>query len=459
MFQHLRKIQSESLAPTDTITDSKGELTKDAIFDYLNDDDDKKDDELDIDLNKDKDKDKKDDKKTEKKEAKTDEESDEDDKTDTEETEEPDELEELEEELEEPDEDKLELTIPASRREILKKYPKIFKDFPGLETAFYREQAYTKLIPTIAEAKEAVDKSQTLDKFEADLEKGNTEVVLNAIKQNNPKAFAKVADEYMSTLAKVDEKAYHHVLGNTIRHTIIAMVEESRNSGNEALEQAAVILNQFIFGSSKFTSPQKLVNDNTKTSESDEKEQKITERERNLARQRFNSANDDLSTRVDKAYRGAIEAAIDPKDSMSEYVKKTAIRDAQEELESLIEKDTRFKTLVDKLWEKAIEDDYSSDSVNRIKRAFASKAQTLLPNVVQKARIAALKGMGKRVRDDNNDNKDEDSHPSKESKKSNDSRSRRESNRGEESRQRNDSGSKSKIPVGMSSLEYLMSDD
>ncbi len=115
--------------------------------------------------------------------------------------------------------------------------------------------------------------------------------------------------------------------------------------------------------------------------------------------------------------------------------------------------------MVDKLWEKAIESDYSPESVNRIKRAFASKAQTLLPSVVQKARIAALKGMGKRVRDDNNDKQDEDSHPTKESKKSNDSRSRRESNRGEESRQRNDSGSKSKVPAGMSSLEYLMSDD
>src|SRR5947207_15330863 len=55
-----------------------------------------------------------------------------DDKTDEvkQEKEEEDELKELEDELEEPDEEKLELMAPVKRREILKKYPKLFEDFP-----------------------------------------------------------------------------------------------------------------------------------------------------------------------------------------------------------------------------------------------------------------------------------------------------------------------------------------
>ncbi len=452
MFQLLRNIQSILMSPPDAPTGvadkPSGDLSKNDILDYLNQDD--KEDEIPLDDDKDKD-----DKKTEKKETKDDEESDEDDKEDTEEDEDKSDLDLLEEELVEPDEDKLELTTPISRREILKKYPKLFKEFPALEKSYYREQAFTQLLPTIADAKEAVDKSQTLDKFETDLSNGNTEVVLNAIKASNPKAFNKVVDNYLQVLSKVDEKAYQHVLGNTIKHTILAMLEESRNSDNAPLEQAAQILNQFIFGSSKFTAPTKLSSD--EDTKGDDEEKKMSERERNFTRQKFNSANDEISTKITKAYKATIESKIDPKESMTEYVRKTAIRDAAEELESLIEKDTRFKSLIDKLWENAFKDDFSQASLAKIRSAFVSKAQTLLPSVIAKHRNAALKGMGKRT--SNINDKDDDSHQDKESKRDNDSRPRRESKRDDESRRRNDSGNKGKVPAGMSTLEYLMSED
>lgn len=58
-----------------------------------------------------------------------------------------DELKELEEELEGPKEEDLELTTPVRRKEILKKYPTLFKDFPYLEKAYYREQQFTKYFP------------------------------------------------------------------------------------------------------------------------------------------------------------------------------------------------------------------------------------------------------------------------------------------------------------------------
>lgn len=420
----------------------KPEMSKDDILDYLNQDDET---EI-IDL----DKDKKDDKKTKEDKVKDDKKSDEDDeedKKDDEDEEESDELKDLEDELEEPDEEKLELSTPTSRREILKKYPKLFKDFPYLESAYYREQEYTKIYPTIKDARESSEKAQTLDNFEHDLVDGNTEDILVAVKKNSPKAFDKIVDNYLTTLSKVDQKAYHHVLGNTIKHTILSMLEEARSSSNESLQEAAQILNQFVFGSSKFTHPTKLSSD--EKAEDNTEKNKIEEREKAFARREFEKTNSELSTRVNKAYKSTIEAKIDPKDSMSEYVKKTATREALEELESLIGKDTRFKVLVDKLWERAFKEDFSEDSIKRIRSAFISKAQTLLPSVISKARNAALKGMGKRVEKDDDD--------SKESKNGNESSRKKDSNKGEESHRRKDSGKG--VPDGMSTYDYLMSDD
>ena len=433
MSLQFNKIQYPLLAPTDTVTEPKGLSVEDTI-DFLKDDD-VKDDIISLD---DKD-DKKDE--TKDKSGKTKEKDDEGIK-DEKEDEVDEDLKAIEDELEEPTDEQLELVTPVRRKEILSKYPKLFKDFPYLEKAYYREQQFTELLPTIDDAKQAVEKSGILDKFEADLIDGNIERMLLAAKSNE-KGFTKIADNYLSTLSKVDEKAYLHVIGNVIKHTIINMVQESRSSGNEALQSAAQILNQYAFGSSEFKPITRL----SKDEQPDTKVNELNEREQKFNQQRFESANNDLSSRVNNAYKSTIEANIDPKQSMSDYVRKTASREALENLESLISKDGRFKILVDKLWEAAIKDDFSKSSTDRIRSAFVSKAKTLLPSVIQKARNEALKGMGKRVTSDKTDDNETEITDTK-------TRTRESSRSSNKSDQ-----SKKGIPKGMSSLEFLMSDD
>lgn len=313
--------------------------------------------------------------------------------------------EELEEELEEPDEEKLELMTPARRKDILAAFPDLFKKFPYLERAYYREQQFTELLPTIDDAKTAVEKSQTLDNFEKDLLNGNTENILKAVKDHDPKIFNKVVDNYLDTLSKVDQNAYYHVLGNTVKNTITAMVSEGKRSGNEALQAAAQILNQFVFGTSEFSAPSRL----TTEEKPNEEEDRVKAREADLNRRQFESSRDDLQTRVDNILKATVEGNIDPKESMTPYVKRTATREALEDLSSLIDGDTRFRTILDRLWEKSFEENFSRASLDKIKSAYLSKARTLLPSVIKKSRNEALKGLGKRVREE----KEEEESPLK----------------------------------------------
>src|SRR5262245_14725457 len=197
-----------------------GEMGKEDMIEFLGDDED---DQETIDLTKDKSKDKDD-----KTPLKSDETDDEEEIPEESEEEEEDELADLEAELEEPTDDQLELVTPVRRREILAKYPTIFKDFPYLEKAYYREQQFTELLPTIEDAKQAVQAKDTLDRFESDLMSGNAETILKVVKQQDPNAFYKIADNYLTTLRNVDEKAYYNVLGNTIKHTVAAMAQEAR---------------------------------------------------------------------------------------------------------------------------------------------------------------------------------------------------------------------------------------
>ena len=352
-----------------------------------------------------------------------------------------DELLEIEQELEGPTEEQLELVTPVRRKEILAKYPTLFKDFPYLEKAYYREQQFTEILPTIDDARAAVSAKQTLDKFENDVMSGNTEILLRAVKNESPKGFNKIVDEYLPTLARVDEQAYFHVLGNVTKHTIVAMVRESRKSGNEALQSAAQLLNQFVFGTSEFKPPSNLSKDEP---EVDGKNKELEQREQQFVRQQFDSARNDLNTRINNTLKNTIDANIDPKKSMTDYVRKNASREAIEMLEVVLSKDARFVALKDKLWESAFSENFSRVSVERIKSAYLSRAKTLLPTVIKKARIDALRGLGKRT-------SDEDESPNKTPITPGRPRSQEGNKSGKISKA-------SDIPKGMRTIDFLNAD-
>lgn len=354
--------------------------------------------------------------------------------------EEPDELAEIEAELEGPPEEKLELVTPVRRKEILTKYPNLFKDFPQLENSYYRDQQFTEMFGTVKDAKVVAEKADTLDRFEGEIMDGSIENVLKAVHEENKNGFYKIVDNYLSTLANVDERAYMHVLGNVTKHTIIAMVKESRRSKNDVLQSAAQILNQFVFGSSDFEQPRNLAKDTPKT----EEDEKVNTREQELVQRQFTSARDDMDTRVNNTIRNTIEAHIDPRQSMSDYVRKNASKDALETLGSLIARDTRFTALTDKLWERAFQENFSKESTDRIRSAFLSKAKTLLPSVIKKARNEALRGTGHRVREEDSEESASDKSPV--------TRERPRTERSGKIKSGKD------IPKGMSTLDFLNSD-
>ena len=310
-----------------------------------------------------------------------------------EETEEEDELKELEDELKPPSEEDInELVTPVRRKEILAKYPKLFKDFPYLEKAYYREQQFTELMPTIADAKLAVDKARILDQTERDVMGGDISNILSAVKAENQEVFNKIADNYLPALRQVDQQAYYHVLGNVIKDTIVTMVKEGRALGEQGapLQAAANILNQFVFGSQNFQPPTTL----SRQTPPDEqyRQQQIQQEEQGRAYQHFESIRTDLQTRADNVLRSTIDGHIDPTGSMTDYVRNHAKEEAFNKLEDLISKDTRFRSLLDKLWEKAFQTRFDKGSTEKIKSAYLSKAKTLLPSVIKQARNNALKG-------------------------------------------------------------------
>jgi hypothetical protein len=372
-----------------------------------------------------------------------------DDKGDEGEEEEVDELKEIEEELEGPKDEDLELITPVRRKEILAKFPTLFKDFPYLEKAYYRDQQFTELYPSIQDAKQAAEKSQILDGFENLIIKGgDIGIVLQAAKEESQEAFFRIADNYLPALKKVDQQAYYHVLGNVLKDTIITMVREGRALGEQGtpLTSAANILNQFIFGSSNFQPP------TTLSRQVDPQQQgqlnEVQQQRQQLFNQQFTQVRDELQTKADNVLKATIDGNIDPHKSMTDYVRKNASREALESIEGLLAKDTRFRGLLDRLWEKAYQTNFDKTSTDRIKSAYLSKARTLLPSVIKKARNDALRGLGRRASGD----LEPEIETERTTRKSPTTSGKSTSNNSGRIRSSKD------IPAGMSTLDFLMKD-
>lgn len=421
--------------------------TPDDLADYLSQDDDKTDkpvkDKVDKEdkpaKDKDVDKDDKDDKLDDLDkddiELKEDEDEDEDEKL------------KLEKEDKE-DKDKIEIDAPPKKKEILAKYPNFYKDFPFFEKMMFRDRQYTELFGSFDDAKEVADRAETLERFETDLLKGNTETILTQIKSSDKKAFDKIVDGYLPTLAKVDKEAYYEVVGNIGKHIVKELVAEARNvtttnkEQGEQLQQVALLLNQFLFGTSTWTPPKPRV-EKTDAAADEELE---TER-REFAQERFTTFRNELQTKIDNTLKATISDYIDPKGEMTAYVKKNAIKDALDSLHKGIGGDTAFRKSLDRLWESAFSDKFSQASGQRIRSTYLGKSKQLLPTIIKKARAEALKDLTPTSRKEKDDeDKDDDKETTSR---------RREPITSGRPRQ---SGGKNKMEKGESVLDFLSRD-
>jgi hypothetical protein len=340
------------------------------------------------------------------------------------------------------EEDKVEMTeeevavhAPPRKKEILEEFPELFKKFPTIEASIYRDKQFTEVFPTPADARESLEKSNAFDRVYDRLMNGSVQDVLSGVKEDNPEAFKASVDNLLVDLHSVDKEAYYHVIGNVAQDFILRMVSTAKSQNNEALGVAAQILNQFIFGTDEFVPQQRLAKQIQRDDEV------VREREE-LNRTKFNDAIDDVVTKTDNQLMRTIDAYIDPKGALTDYVKKIASKKVFDELEQVIGQDKAFKAVINSMWKRVIDSNYEQSGRDKIRSAYLSKAKTLLPKLLTKARNEAYKGMGRNVK--SSDNKG--LVPAGKSAT-------------QTSGKINHKEAAAKIPQGMSSAEYLMSDD
>lgn len=327
------------------------------------------------------------------------EDADESESDDTEESDEEGSSEEHQDEEAEPEEEQLEIKdeddpeleyheVP-NRQAILKTYPDIFKKFPGIERAIYRESEYTKVFPSINEAKQAQERLNTFSRLENDVFSGDISNLLSSVKSSDPKAFGKISGSLLSTLAKVDKDAYFNTVNYVIKTAIKTAFDSGKSSNSEDGEQlqiAAQLLNRFIYNTADVTAPEVM-----QFTEEDPRAKELSQREQQFNERQLQTAVNDVKSRTESTIESAINKYIDPKNMMTSYTKDKAVKDVLSAVNKDLMSDPRFRTHLDRLWVAAQKDGYSDESKKRIRDAVIKKAQSTLPGFIKSVRAKALK--------------------------------------------------------------------
>ena len=218
---------------------------------------------------------------------------------------------------------------------------------------------------------------------------GNTKNILQLIKEEDPNAFNNIVDNYVDVLGEIDNGAQVHVISGVAKKIIVSLARDGQGEKDSKLSEAARVLHEYLFGKGPYQEHTKLGKEQTEDEGDSERDEWLEER--------FNVVTGDLSRGIENSIRATIDSNIDPKEAMTDYVKGQASRDVLSQMQKQIGDDSRFTSIIDNLWRKSADDNFSAESQRKIRSAYLSKAKTVLPSVIKKVRQAALKGLGKRT--------------------------------------------------------------
>ena len=291
---------------------------------------------------------------------------------------------------EESEEDTTKPDIPFDRptiSEIKAEFPDIFKKFPSLKEAFFREVEFTKIFPTIEDAKEAIQENEAFTTLSDSALAGDPAPLLKSLEETDKKAFETFSMSFLPELVKKNSDLYSQVVTPLFQNLIRSVyAEKDDNSKN-----AALVIAEWIFGSDgeAVAKGLKSVAKNVQLSE----EQKKLKTDKD---QRLTGAFIESSRKVELATDKALEALIlrsasfDPDKVFAPALRRMGTQEVIKKIKEQLKADKGHMTVMASRWKRARSNGYTSDDESKISATYLARAKSLIPGIASKVAEAML---------------------------------------------------------------------
>lgn len=273
-------------------------------------------------------------------------------------------------------------------RQVIDKYPKIFKDFPGLRDVFFRERDYSRVFPTVEDASEAYDQLNTLKAGEQIISNGNPKDFLEVLRDYDPNKEAQFVEQFLPTLYKNNKRAFEAVTEPVIQYALRSMHMDAKRNGNENLTNSAVNVYEWLFGSDDIESggkPQRLT---PAAPQNDPEKENLRQENQRLLSTRHNEFVDGALNSASRKIDSIIKTALP--EEVSGFEVKSITREVMDRLGAVLRADSAHRSNMDRLIRNGRNDAYSEAARERLSSAFLSRAKLALPEIIKKVKSEAL---------------------------------------------------------------------
>lgn len=260
--------------------------------------------------------------------------------------------------------------------QIKTKYPEILKDFPALRSIYYREQQFSDVFPTPADAKEASENNEAFNSIRNDVFEGDGTKFLEALKESDQ--LDNFAGKVLNSLYKVSPEAQWKALAPVFQNAIRAFY---RSSNDENDQNAALRLAQYLFGDPEIASGKKSAVTETKKEENKEKDNWKTER--------YNTFRIDTLSGIHDTVKSEILGGMKD-EALSSFIKDAIADKVIAELRTQLESDQAHMNYMGKLWDRANNNGYTTADKTSITNAFLARAKAIVPGIRRKLIAEAL---------------------------------------------------------------------
>lgn len=257
---------------------------------------------------------------------------------------------------------------------IKKEFPEIFKKFPSLKDAFFREKQFSEVFHTPAEARNAATVVEDYNSLRDDVVNGNGEKLLPALKESD--SLEKFSKSFLPNLYKIDKDAHWKVILPVLEDVVRASFNEGNRTKNDDLKHAAMHIAQFLLGDMSIAEGK-----NSLVEKEQPENNKVKEERQAFENERYNTFNIDVHEQIYNDLTKSIDKGFKEEDGLTDFMKKSIRSEILAKVVSTVKADVAHTRYLDKLWKEAKANGFRGDDKSRIINASLARAQSLIPGL------------------------------------------------------------------------------
>lgn len=226
-----------------------------------------------------------------------------------------------------------------SFKDIQKKYPNIFSDFPEIRDIYHRDAitfGASGLFTSVEEARESSVKAGTLDNVNEAINQGNFEGILKTLEEGDLKNFA---EDIPKALHSINPNLYFRLSGPIFADMLNSAMRKAESTDSEPLKNSVLNICRFLYGKAELP---KLSNKPVDPRLEEERRQLETERSQVTA-ERNSQFQNSTNKIIDKRLDELILDGLDPRNELPDFTKKSILREVKERINGLVGKNSNLK--------------------------------------------------------------------------------------------------------------------